>query len=313
MKSFRIVIAVLIAVMAAAAAAAAVAAAASAQSRGSARVQGTVVDVAGQPIQDVQIKAQMVDQTELMTAKTNKKGEWRLNGLGNGRWKIEFSKDGMDPIRQEFEISDDRAAPMNITMGKPKEDPSVAINAELQRAVVMAQAGKFADARQICVDLVTQHPTLTQCHAFIARMYAAENNAAEGVKAARVAVEKEPASIDNKLLLADLLLEAGEKAESRQILEAIDLTQVKDPFPFINSAITMINEKKGVEAVAELTRLQAQFPNQAEIYYYRGRAYIVADKLDEAKADLEKFVTMGKPDSPQVADAKKILEQIIKK
>lgn len=303
MKSFRIVIAVLIAVM--------VAAAASAQSRGSARVQGKVVDEAGQPILDVQIKAQMVDQTELLTAKTNKKGEWRLSGLGNGRWRIEFSKDGMAPIRQEFDVSDDRAAPMNVTMGKPV-DPSIAINAELQRAVATAQAGKFADARQICVDMVTKFPTLTQCHAFIARMYAAESNAVEGVKAARVAVEKEPANIDNKLLLADLLLEAGEKAESRQILEAIDLALVKDPFPFINLAITLINEKKGVEAAEALTKLLVQFPNQAEIFYYRGRAYIVANKLDEAKADLEKFVTMGKPDSREVGDAKKILEQIKK-
>ena len=66
MKSFRILIAVAIAVM--------VAAAASAQSRGNGRVQGTVVDQAGQPIQDVIIKAQMVDQTELVQAKTNKKG-----------------------------------------------------------------------------------------------------------------------------------------------------------------------------------------------------------------------------------------------
>jgi len=307
MKSFRIVITVLIAMV--------VAAAASAQSRGNARVQGKVVDQGGQPIQDVQVKAQMVDQTEIISAKTNKNGEFRLNGLGNGRWNVEFAKDGLEPVRQQFEVAEDRAAPMNITMGKPqpKEDPSVKINAELQRAVSTAQAGKYAEARKICEDLVAANPVLTQCHAFIARMYAAENNAAEGVKAARVAVEKEPANVDNKLLLADLLMEAGEKAESRQILDGIDMTQVKDPFPFINSAITQINEGKGAEAAAALTKLQAQFPNQAEIYYYRGRAYLAATKLDDAKADLEKFVTMGKPDSKEVADAKKILEQINKK
>ena len=112
MKLFRIVIAVAIAVM--------VAGAASAQSRGNARIQGKVVDPGGQPIQDVVVKAQMVDQTDLMQAKTNKNGEWRLNGLANGQWKIEFSKEGLDPVRQQFEIRDDRAAPMNITMGKPQ-------------------------------------------------------------------------------------------------------------------------------------------------------------------------------------------------
>jgi predicted Zn-dependent protease len=257
----------------------------------------------------------MVDQTDLMQAKTNKNGEWRLNGLANGQWKIEFSKEGLDPVRQMFEIADDRAAPMNITMGKPqpKEDPSVALNAELQKAVQTAQAGKFAEARQICEGVLAKNDQVTQCHAFIARMYAGENNAAEGVKAAKIAVEKEPANVDNKLLLADLLMEAGQKAESRAILDAIDMTQVKDPFPFINNAITQINEGKGVEAAEGLTKLQAVFPNQAEIYYYRGRAYLAASKFDEAKADLEKFIPMGKPESREVADAKKILDQLNKK
>lgn len=306
MKSFRIVMAVVIAV--------ALAGAASAQSRGNARAQGKVVDQAGQPIENVVVRAQMVDQTELMSAKTNKKGEWRLNNLANGQWKIEFSKEGLEPVRQQFEIREDRTTPINVTMGapQPKEDPTIAINAALQRAVATAQAGKYAEARKICEDLVAETPTLTQCHAFIARMYVAENNAAEGVKAARVAVEKEPASVDNQLLLADLLMETGEKVESRQILDAIDMTQVKDPFPFINSAITQINEGKGTEAADALTKLLAQFPNQAEIYYYRGRAYLKAEKMDEAKTDFEKFVTMGKPDSKEVADAKRILEQIKK-
>lgn len=311
MKSFRIVIAVLIAVLVAAAAPAQ--GRGVPQSRGSARVQGKVVDQAGQPIEEVQVKAVKLGETEQMTAKTNKKGEWRIAGLANGKWKIEFSKEGLEPVHGEFEVADDMAPPMSVTMGKPKEDPSAKINVELQRAVTTAQAGKFAEARQICVDLLTQYPTLTQCHAFIARMYAAENNNVEGVKAARVAVEKEPANVDNKLLLADLLLEAGEKAESKAILDAIDLTQVKDPFPFINVAITQINEGKGAEAAEALTKLQTQFPNQAEIYYYRGRAYVAASKFDLAKADFEKFVTMGKPDSKEVADAKKILEQLNKK
>ncbi len=305
MRSFRTFITVAMAL--------ALAGTAFAQSRGNGRVQGKVVDKAGQPIENVVVRAQMVDQTDLMTAKSNKKGEWRLNNLANGQWKIEFSKEGLEPVQQMFAISEDRAAPINVTMGPPvKEDPTVAINASLQRAVATAQAGKYAEARKICEDLLVQMPTLTQCHAFIARMYAAENNAAEGVKAARVALEKDPTNVDNELLLADLLMEAGEKAEARQILDGIDMTKVKDPFPFINSAITQINEGKGLEAAEGLTKLLAQFPNQAEIYYYRGRAYLKAEKMDEAKADFEKFVTMGKPDSKEVADAKKILEQIKK-
>jgi tetratricopeptide (TPR) repeat protein len=108
------------------------------------------------------------------------------------------------------------------------------------------------------------------------------------------------------------MMEAGNKAEAMKILESVDLKEVKDPFPFMNAAIVMINEKRGAEAAALLTKLQAQFPNQNEIYYYRGRAYLSAEKFDEAKADLEKFVSLA-PTAKEAADAKRIIEQLTKK
>ena len=59
-----------------------------------------------------------------------------------------------------------------------------------------------------------------------------------------------------------------------------------------------------------LNKVAGQFPTQAETYYYRGRAYVAAKKLPEAKADLEKFVSMAAPDARELPDAKKILDQI---
>ena len=46
-----------------------------------------------------------------------------------------------------------------------------------------------------------------------------------------------------KLLQADLMMEAGDKAGAKAILDAVDLTQVKDPFPFINAAIVTDQRK----------------------------------------------------------------------
>ena len=80
----------------------------------------------------------------------------------------------------------------------------------------------------------------------------------------------------------------------------------------MNSAINDINTGKADEAVALLTKLIAQFPTDPSLLYYRGRAYIVATKLPEAKADLEKFVAAA-PTAPQAADAKRLLEQLNKK
>jgi tetratricopeptide (TPR) repeat protein len=93
-------------------------------------------------------------------------------------------------------------------------------------------------------------------------------------------------------------------------MNALDITKVKNPLPFINASISLINESKTDEAIAMLDKVAGQFPTQAETYYYRGRAYVAAKKMPEGKADLEKFVAMAAPDARELPDAKKILEQL---
>lgn len=306
MKSIRIGIAMVLAAL--------VASSVFAQSRGNGRLNGRVVDEQGQPIADVVVKAQMAGQTEALSGKSDKKGEWRVNGMADGQWQVVLTKEGLDPLKVAVDVRNERATPLNVTMLKvaPKVDPTVEINAELQRAATLAQGGKVPEARKIYEDLLVKYPTVHQIQGFIARTYAVEGQIPKALEHVKIALDKDPTSVDLKLLHADLLMESGDKVGARAILEAIDMTQVKDPFPFMNAAITLINEKKGAEAAATLTKLLAQFPNQYEIYYYRGRAYLSDDKMDAARADLEKFVSLA-PSAKEAPDAKKILEQMTKK
>jgi predicted Zn-dependent protease len=304
MKSVRIALTCVVVAM--------MASAALAQSKGNAKVTGKLVDEQGQPVADAVVRMQMVGQTDVMTAKSDKKGEWKINGLAEGQWRIMAGKDGLEVANQVTEIRNSNPAPIMLTLAKPvaKVDPSVEINAESQRAATIAQSGKFAEARKIYEDLLVKYPSVYQLEGFIARTYAGENNTAEAMKHLKVNLEKEPTNVDLKLLEADLLMASGDKAGSKAILDTLDITQVKDPFPYINSAITMINEGKGEDAAASLTKLMAQFPTLPDLYYYRGRAYVSAQKLTEAKADLEKYIATAPPGTKEAADAKRILDQI---
>ena len=296
--------------------AAAAASPAVAQSRGDARLSGKVVDEQGQPVEGVLVKAQMSGQTEVMTGRTDKKGEWRINGLANGDWKVELSKAELETASEMVEIRADRAPAINVTLKKAaaKVDPTAEINSELQRAATIAQGGKIPEARKIYEDLLVKYPTVFQLEGFIARTYAAENNVPKALEHLKINMDKQPPGpelVELKMFHAELLMESGDKAGAKAILDSVDMTQVKDPYTYINQAIGLINDKKGPEAVDLLTKLMAQFPTANELYYYRGRAYVVAEKLDEAKADLEKFVTLA-PTAKEAADAKKILEQLKK-
>ena len=310
MKSFRITVLMLVAVLAATVAFAQ-------GSRGSGRLAGKVTDEAGKGIEGVDVRAQKMGETQIITAKTNDKGEWALNGLAAGQWNIDFVKQGMETIQRTTPIQEGaRMPPMNLTMKKeePKADPNAEIQKEMARADQLIQQNQYAEARKIYEGLLTKFPSVHQLHNFIARVYSAEGDNAKALEHARKSYEKDPANVETKMLMAFLLQASGEKEESAKILASLDVTAAKDPLLFINVAINQINEGKATEAIELLTKLAAGFPNNPEIFYYRGRAYLVASKWDEAKADLEKFVAANPAASQkEVADAKKILEQMIKK
>jgi predicted Zn-dependent protease len=286
-----------------------------AQSKGNAKISGKVVDDQGQPVADAVVRMQMVGQPDMVMGKSDKKGEWKIAGLGEGQWRLQTTKEGLEPNSQVIEIRNDKPAPVTVTMSKAvaKVDPTAEINAEAQKAAALAQAGKIPEARKIYEDLLVKYPGVYQLEGFIARTYAAENDNAKALEHLKINLEKDPNNVDLKLLQADLLMASGDKAGSQAILNTLDMTQVKDPYPFINSAISMINDGKGQEAADTLTKLLAQFPTVSELYYYRGRAYVAAQKLDLAKADLDKYVTLAPPGTKEATDAKRILDQIAAK
>jgi len=308
MNSFRISFA---RIASAALAVALLASIAVAQTRGNGRITGKVVDEQGQPVADAVVKAVMTGQTEIISGKSDKKGEWRVNGVADGVWNIEISKPGVGIVKEMVEVKGERAPALNVTLKKEAAavDPTAAVNADLQKAAELAQAGKFPEARQIYTDLIAKFPQVYQLEGFMARVYAAEGDYPKALEHLKLNLEKDPNNVDLRMFQAELLMQTGDKPGAKAILDTIDITQIKDPFTFINQAITLINENKGQEAVDLLTKLIAQFPAQNNLYYYRGRAYVAAQKLPEAKADFEKFIA-AEPNAKETADAKKILDQI---
>jgi tetratricopeptide (TPR) repeat protein len=282
-----------------------------AQIRGDGRVTGKVVDEQGQALSDVSVRATKKGETQPLQAKTNNRGEFAFNQVAYGEWTIEFSKDGFESQKGTLpldETTNERR--VDVKLVKAAVDPNIELQAELKRADGLLRGEKFAEARKIYEDLLVKFPAVHQLHRFIAAAYSGEKNYPKAIEHLKLVLEKEPSNLDVKIFLGELLMEQGNKAEGVAMLQSIDLTQVKDPLPFINAGINLINEGKPDDAVAFLTKLSAQFPKQNEIYYYRGRAYLAAKKLPEAKADMEKFVAAAPPDARELPDAKKILEQL---
>jgi tetratricopeptide (TPR) repeat protein len=291
-------------------------AAAAAQDRGKTRAQGKVVDDQGKPVEDA-IVAAVKDGFDkpFQQTKTNGRGEWRIDNMAAGKWKVHFFKEGVGESSVDLEAPESGTASVpDVKLGKPVDQQAL-LNADIQKAAELMQTKQPGEARKIYESILTKYPSIQpqfqgQLHGAIAQTYAAENAAPKAIEHLKKAVELDPQNTDIQLVYGELLLQTGQKEEAEKVLMGVDMTKVKDPFPFINIAIGKINEQKAEEALGLLGKLMTQFPNEATLYYYRGRAHLAAKKMPEAKADLEKFVAGATPDSRELPDAKKILEQL---
>jgi predicted Zn-dependent protease len=294
-------------------------ASAAAQNRGNLRLTGRVLDPTGKPVPSAQVSAtRRGDATaEKFSTTTNDKGEYSIANLAAGVWIVRGEKEGVGAKEVDATLNDAaRTTTLDITIEPPKADPNAEIQAAHQQGIKLWQEGKPAEARQIYVDLLAKYPQVYQLNVPLANIYADEKNFSKAIEHMKIAVDKDPANVEWKVVYAELLMEGGNRQEAATILEAVDLTQVKDPRAFTNLAINYINvgkEPEAMKAVDLLTKLIAQFPNDPSLFYYRAKGYIVATKLAEAKADLEKFVAAAPPTAPQMADAKKLLDQLNKK
>jgi predicted Zn-dependent protease len=284
-----------------------------AQSRGAGHMAGVVKDESGSPVEGVQVKAVKAGEKDVFTDKTNKKGEWALNGLASGQWNLDFSKDGYDTRQLTVPFSEtSRVPPMNVAIKKAavKVDPNAEIRGELEKAAPLMEAGKFAEARAIYEPLLAKYPQAWQIEPLIARTYAGENKLDEAASHLQTALQHDPNNLELKLLMASVLTRQGKTAEVQALLDEIDMSKVTDPVVFLNQGINLINKGKASEAQPIFEKVVAAFPKNPDGYYYRARCELALGKFPEAKADLQKFVAMPGADAAQVEEAKKILEQM---
>ena len=288
-----------------------------AQTKGKTKAQGKVLDEGGQPLGDVIVAAVLEGQDKpFQQTKSNNKGEWKLENLAAGKWKFYFGgKQGLEEKAVDMAVGESGTVSVpDVKLGKPVDHDAV-INAEIQKAADLMQTKQASEARKIYQSLLEKYPQAqpafrAQVYGAIAQTYMAENAAPQAVAELKKATEADPSNIDLQLALGEFLLQSGNRAEGEKVLLGLDLTKVKDPFPFMNIVIGQINDQKPEAALELLGKLMTQFPTENTLYYYRGRANLAAKKMPEAKADLEKFVAAAPATARELPDAKKILEQM---
>src|SRR5581483_3141441 len=185
--------------------------------RGVGRLGGVITDDTGKPIEGAVVKAQLIGSTGTTEAKTNKKGEWALNGISGGQWNLDFQKDGYETSRITATVQEHSPnPPVTTKLKKAAADPNIALQADLKKAADLMNQQKYADARAIYESILAAHPEATQIEPYIARTYYAEHQIDPAIEHLRKASAADPNNVEVKLLLGNLLAEKGDTQESQQ-------------------------------------------------------------------------------------------------
>lgn len=285
---------------------------------GEARLTGKIVDAKGNPVADATIEVTATGgKTFNESFKTDKNGKFTIFLLdGTLHYKMVFKKDGVGayeeviklkllPERNERTITlaaGQAVAGSGMVLAEAKADPAVAAYNE---AAAMANEGKVPEAIAKMKEAVAAKPDLTAGWMALAKLEARAENWPGAIEAANKVLEISPDEPEMFAILAEGYDKTGDKAKAKEFKEKAPA----NPTALFNEAARLINAGNDKEAEPLLKKALGADPEFAQASYELGMIYARMGKNPEAKANLEKYLSL-EPNGKDAALAKEMLKYV---
>lgn len=302
---------------------------------GRGRIQGVVVDQNGDPVADAKITLTLggPEGGGPPPFTTNAKGKWSYLGLSTGPWTVLIEKDGFLVSEGIAPVSEYQRGKQLETVLKPVSaaqiDPNK-LTAEQEAAMAAAQAK--AEAQQALLDAgnaaMEANDTATAKAKFqelvdmseggaaktygllgVARATYAEGNVDGAVATLKMALEHEPGNVPALKVLSSILVDEGRQAEADVYIAQLPEGENIDPNAFLNQGIEKFNANDIEGALAIFDRVVSDYPDMADVYYYRGLANMNSGNNAQALADFRKLLELD-PATNKAGEAEQFIEYL---
>ena len=294
---------------------------------GKARVEGTVKNEKGEPVEGCKVMLRWGRSSHGgPDLTTDGKGHFAIFGLAGGPWDVDFEAPGYltkklsvslqeggrnAPVEVQLEPAPKAQAPAagtpQILVGGKKISKETADAIEAGNAAMSAK--NWLVARENYQKALAELPDNAAVLERIAATYLAEGKTDDALGFARQAAEKDPADATAWRMVAELELQKGNLDAGRAALEKVPAEKITDPQPYLNVGILLMNKKQPAEAVSAFDKAIAIKPDFADAYYYRGLCHLQMKDNAAAKADLRKALELA-PDGPDAKDIKDLLKTL---
>ena len=292
--------------------------------RGKGRVQGLVLDEAGNPIAGAKVLLElMAKEPAQREAKTDKAGEWAMVDLGSGNWHVTVSFEGFIPTTTTTFISQLQKNPkVVLKLKKPQIDKDAVITDEASLAYI-EQATKLFNEKQydqslaILEQFLAQNPKAYQVQLLIGDCYREKGELDKAIEVYSRALEEAKADAKTGQMvtakaaaaIGDCYVRKNDIANAQiYFKQAVDTSPDNETIAYTVGEVFFSNQKLD-EAIQYFTKATEIKPDWPPPYHKLGLVYLNKMEYDKAKEYFAKFLTL-EPEGELAAQVKGIIDYL---
>jgi tetratricopeptide (TPR) repeat protein len=294
--------------------------------RGKGRLNGLVLDEAGNPIVGAKVLLELLaKEAAERTVTTDKNGEWTQVDMGSGNWRISVSMEGYIPTNTTVFVSQIQRNPKVILkLKKPEIDKDAVITDEASLAYIEEATKLFNDKEYdqslvILEKFLAQNPKAYQVQILIGDCYREKGELDKAIEIYSKALEESQADLQTgqqvsaKALAAigETYLRKNDIANAQTYFkQAVDTSPDNETLAYTVGEIFFSNQKLD-EAIDYFTKATVIKPDWAPPYHKLGLVYLNKTDYAKAKEYFTKFLTL-EPEGEQAEQVKGILDYLDK-
>jgi len=282
-----------------------------AQAGGNGRLRGRVTDRNGDPVQGVRITAENNQTGHLVRALTNPSGEYTLRRLGDGIYRIDFTKDGYSPLEISRQIRSTFTNPdLNVTIESLEpatEEPSFGIEA-YNRGVELLRGGSFEEALPLFLGFLQENPSMYQVWLNVGICYGGLERYEEALESFNRVLETEPDNTNAIFLIANTCLNMQDTVSAERYYEMLVERVADDPEHWYTLGELYNYNEKREQALEAFRRAVELRDDYADAILKLGATLLALEEREQGVQHIERFLELA-PDSPMAASARTMAAQ----
>ena len=294
--------------------------------RGKARLNGLVLDEAGNPVASAKVVIELLSsEPATRETKSDKNGEWAFIALGSGNWRVTVTAEGYVANTTTINVSQIEKNPRVVLKLKritPVQGSAIQDEVSLgliDQAAKLFNEKNYDQALTALEEFLAKNPNAYQAYILIGDCYREKGEMDKAIESYNKAIdlaksdEKMGKSITAKALAAigDCYLRKGEfEAAQGFFKQSIDTSPDNETLAYNVGEICFSNQKLD-EAIQYFTIATKIKPAWAPPYYKLGLVNLNKADYEKAKENFKKFLEL-EPKSDLAEQAKNILEYLEK-